>query len=192
MSSTHEKYEYAIDTLGLSEEEITYIDSIQVISTYPKGKILLSEGQIATKNFYVVAGCVRKYHLKDGEEKTTDFFLEEDSISTSPSRGHHAKSKYFLECLEETTLKVITLEQEEQLYLKFPKFQSMCRISTEKKLEEYQDMLSEFISSSPEERYLRLQETRPDLMNRVPQYQLASYLGVKPESLSRIRKRLTS
>jgi len=184
--------EFDLDALNLSEEERTFISKLQKKITYAKGEVILSEGQITNKSFHVVTGCVRKYYLKDGEEKTTDFFTEQDSISTKPSGLSQVKSKYYLECVEETVLTAVTSEQEALLYSKFPRFQSMCRVTTEKLLEEYQDKFSKFISSSPEERYLNLLETRPDLLNRVPQYQLASYLGIKPESLSRIRKRLMS
>ena len=190
MTGRHEKYEYAIDNLGLSEKERKYISSLQSVVNYKKGTIFVSEGQLVDKCYHVIKGCVRKYHLKDGEEKTTDFYIELDSISTRPGRIVLAKSKFNLECVEDTSLTVLSAEQENILYEKFPRFQEMCRISTEYKLEEYQEKLSKFISSSPEERYLDLMENRPELLNRVPQYQLASFLGIKPESLSRIRKRL--
>lgn len=182
--------DWALESLDLSQEERDFIDELQTVLTYPKGTIFLSEGQITNKCFHVLEGCVRKYHLKDGEEKTTEFFIENDSITTSPASSKQVKSKYFLECVEDTTLTAISAEQEELLYTKFPRFQGLCRISTEQLLDDLQGKFSKFISSSPEERYINLQETRPDLINRVPQYQLASYLGMKPESLSRIRKRL--
>lgn len=190
MANKQEKDNSAIENPGLTEEEKEFIDGLQAQVMYPKGTIFLSEDQIVNKSYHVITGCVRKFHLKDGEEKTTDFFTENDAIDTGSSRDRVVRSKYNLECVEDTTLTCVTAEQEKLLYTKFPRFQSLCRISTEEKLEEYQEMFSKFIASSPEERYLNLLETRPELLNRVPQYQLASYLGVKPESLSRIRKRL--
>ncbi len=72
----------------------------------------------------------------------------------------------------------------------FPHFESICRVAVEDELGKNQEKLASYIIKSPEERYLELLETRPDLLDRVPQYQLASYLGIKPESLSRIRKRI--
>lgn len=190
MTKKHEKYEFAIESLGLTKEEQEYIDKLQKEEFFKKGTVFLAEGQLMRNSYYVIKGCVRKYLLKDGEEKTAEFFLENDSITTGPSGLHNNKATYSLECLEDTTLKVISSVQEEILYNKFPRFQAMCRVSTEKRLEEYQEKFAKFIASSPEERYLDLLENRPELLNRVPQYQLASFLGVKPESLSRIRKRL--
>lgn len=82
------------------------------------------------------------------------------------------------------------MEEEQRMFERIPKLESICRVETEKKLGEYQEQLASFITSTPEERYLNLMNTRPQLINRVPQYQLASYLGIKPESLSRIQKRI--
>ena len=73
---------------------------------------------------------------------------------------------------------------------KYPRFETFCRTGMEKMMGEKQSQLAEFIVLKPEQRYLKLQEERPDLLNRVPQFQIASYLGIKPETLSRIRKRL--
>lgn len=179
-----------IDELSLSEEEQFYINEMQKEVLYKKGTTFLSEGQNIDRSYFVVDGCVRKYYLKDGEEKTTDFFMEKDSITTVIDSSKSMNSKFFLECLEDSTLMVISAQKEEVFYKKFPRFQSLCRISTEQKLEEYQERFSKFIASTPEERYLDILNNRPELLKRVPQYQLASYLGVKPESLSRIKKRL--
>ena len=76
------------------------------------------------------------------------------------------------------------------MYNRFPILESMSRVALVEELNNYQEMLSTYITTSPEERYLNLLKFRPELLNRVPQYQLASYLGVTPESLSRIRKRI--
>lgn len=192
MNTKRQQNETVNLNLALSPEEERFISELQSEKFYTKGTIILSEGEIVSQCYHVIKGCIRKYHLKDGEEKTTDFFIETDSIATRPSGIIKVTSKYFLECIEDSTLSVITAEQEDRLYKKFPRFNSLCRISTEQKLEEYQEMFSTFISSSPEERYLNLMNTRPEVLKRVPQYQIASYLGVKPESLSRIRKRLSN
>ena len=71
-----------------------------------------------------------------------------------------------------------------------PRMETLNRMGVEMELQKSQEALADYILTSPEERYLNLLQTRPDLLDRVPQYQLASYLGVTPESLSRIRKRI--
>ncbi|MEQ9166519.1 MAG: Crp/Fnr family transcriptional regulator, partial [Fulvivirga sp.] len=87
---------------------------------------------------------------------------------------------------------VLNYEKEKILYKLFPRLESICRVSMEDDLGKHQEMLASHITKSPEQRYLKLLNERADLLQRVPQYHLASYLGVKPESLSRIRKRIQS
>ena len=77
------------------------------------------------------------------------------------------------------------------MFQKFPKFESLCRILSEELLAKQQINFDEFKTSSPEQRYLNLIEKRPDLIQRVPQHQLASFLGIKPQSLSRMRARIS-
>ena len=87
-------------------------------------------------------------------------------------------------------LTVVTPEEERRLFAQFPHFETISRAAVEEELGKTQEQLSSVLLRTPEERYRELLDTRPDLLDRVPQYQLASYLGVTPESLSRIRKRL--
>jgi hypothetical protein len=105
--------------------------------------------------------------------------------------GTNTPSAHYLECVEDTIAGAGTPEQETEMYQNFPQAESLARIIGEAVMGERQDNLAEFKMTSPEERYIQLQKKRPDLIQRVPQYQLASYLGVTPESLSRIRKRLS-
>jgi DNA-binding MarR family transcriptional regulator len=79
---------------------------------------------------------------------------------------------------------------EAEMFSKFPKFETLCRILAEEFLAKQQIDFDEFKTSSPEQRYLNLLQKRPDLIQRVPQHQLASYLGIKPQSLSRLRARI--
>lgn len=176
----------------LTKEEQEAILKLNSVREYKKGDIILREGQIISKSFFVLKGCVRQYHLKDGEEKTTFFYSDDQSIFPNASASNTLTSQHNLECVEDCSLAVTTLEQEIALMNAFPRLQQMCQVATEQQFGEYQEMFAKYISSSPEERYLELVENRPELLNKVPQYQVASYLGVKPESLSRIRKRLAS
>ena len=174
----------------LQAEEIQRVVAEVTIKTVKKGSFLLREGQIPQVCYHVFKGCVREYYLVDGEEKTSEFYLEGDSISDDLSKIERRPSRKYWECLEDTTLSVFTQAQEEKMYRLFPSIESLCRIETEKKLGQFRELMAFYLASSPEERYLNLLNTRPNLLTRVPQYQLASYLGVKPESLSRIRGRI--
>jgi len=160
------------------------------IQTYKKGEHLLREGEICAKSYSIVSGCVRQYYLVDGEEKTTFFYTKGQSIFSPNSTSERIPAKYYLSCVEYTTLSIITLENQKEMYARFPMLESMSRMSLQEELNNYQEMLATYITTNPEERYLNLLKHRPELLHRVPQYQLASYLGVTPESLSRIRKRI--
>ena len=118
-----------------------------------------------------------------------DFFTENDPI-TPVSYTNQAPSKYYLSCVEPCVISTGTTERTQQFLAKFPRFIPIfLKIGDMLKAEE-QESVDDFKQLSPEVRYQKLLETRPDLINRVPQYMIASYLGIQPESLSRIRKRI--
>ena len=182
------KYISTFATLTLHEKEV--IAESSDIRTFKKGSLLLSEGETNPLCYFLIKGIVRQYYLIDGEERTTFFYMDGEPVFTSSVSNQSTPSKFYLECLEECTLSVADSQKEVEMFKKYPRFESLCRIKTEDMLQEYQEMLASYITSSPEERYLQVLKKRPDLLHRVPQYQLASYIGVKPESLSRIRMRL--
>lgn len=176
--------------LPLTQEEIDGIVATLTIKKYPKGSILLKEGEISSETYFVLEGCVRQYFLIDGEEKTNNFFTEEQWVISMQSMTNSIPSKHFLECVDECALVVGNREKEEHLYRQFPKLETISRKVMEKVFAEQQELSGSYFTDTPEERYLNLIRTRPLLLQRVPQYIIASYVGVKPESLSRIRKRL--
>jgi CRP-like cAMP-binding protein len=161
-----------------------------LLQEFPKGTILLREGEIARKAYFILKGCVRSYALKEGADKTVDFFIEEESVLPT-GFGGDSPSELFFECLEDTVAVVSTPDMEAKLLVEYPQLKSVCLAMSEIMAEKLQKTLARYKTSSPEERYKDLMERRPDLLQRIPQYQIASYLGVQPESLSRIRKRLS-
>lgn len=176
--------------MPLSEEEKEAIKDSATIKVFEKETILLREGQIAKECYFVLKGCVRQYYLVDGDERTSNFFTESQWVASLTSFIQQIPSNHYLTCLEECVLVVGNSEKEHDLYQKFPKFESLSRSIMGHELGRQQEIMATYITDSPEQRYLNLQKSRPGLIQRVPQYQLASYIGVKPESLSRIRKRL--
>ncbi|MDO9679661.1 MAG: Crp/Fnr family transcriptional regulator [Bacteroidales bacterium] len=168
------------------EEELSKIEFIKL---FPKGTILLEEGKISNECYFIIKGCIRSFYNKDGEEKTTEFYTEEQAVIPS-AYGKKIPSEYYVECIEDTIAGVGTPELETEVYRKFPQIESLNRALGEVIMAKYQDTFAEFKMASPEERYLALLKNRPDLIQRAPQHQIASYLGIKPESLSRIRKRI--
>jgi len=182
-------FDFISKYISLSEEEKTALLSLDLFRSVKKGTILLKEGQNSKESYFVLKGCIRTYYIIDGEEKTTAFYTEMDAL-TPHCVLNKAPSEYFISCVEDSFLTVSNSDMEAEVNSKFPKFEIMCRKLSEELLAKERINFDEFKTSSPEQRYLNLLQKRPDLIQRVPQHQLASYLGIKPQSLSRLRARI--
>ncbi|SDL48461.1 cAMP-binding domain of CRP or a regulatory subunit of cAMP-dependent protein kinases [Catalinimonas alkaloidigena] len=188
----HELIEFLASFPVLQGEDLEAIAELIPVKRFRKGTLLLQEGEVPTQCFFVLKGCVRQYCILDGTEKTTAFFTEQNGTISSSHYVNQKPSDQYLVCVEDSLLICGDAEHDAQNYEKFPVLQALTSQMLEKELNETKDHFSRFITSSPEQRYLDLQKNRPDLLHRVPQHQIASYLGITPESLSRIRKRLVA
>jgi CRP-like cAMP-binding protein len=173
----------------LTDEEKDIIAENSLFEFYPAGHQLLREGQLARHCYFVLKGLLRSYYIQDGEEKVTDFFSERAPINpVSYITGQ--PSTYYISCIEDSIISISDKNRNEEFFARLPRMkeigiQVMTAINAQQQLS-YDD----FRNLAPEKRYEKLLEKRPDLVNRVPQYMIASYLGIQPQSLSRIRKRL--
>jgi len=182
--------EYLSQYIDISSElEKALRENLQV-KEYPRGTILLKAGETCRECYFILSGLIRSFCLKEGEEVTVDFFMEEQSV-TPFCYGKEIPSEISLECLEDTVAVIGLPQVEEDMYSRYPELETMARIIAEKMMSDYKESFDDFKMSTPEERYLSLVENNPALIQRAPQYQIASYLGIKPESLSRIRKRIS-
>ncbi|HNP07683.1 MAG TPA: cyclic nucleotide-binding domain-containing protein [Cyclobacteriaceae bacterium] len=186
----HLLFDFISKYISLTEEEKNAILSLDLFRSVKRGTTLLKAGQQSKDSYFVLKGCIRIYYIIDGEEKTTAFYTEMNAF-TPHCVTSKTPSEYFISCVEDCILLVSNSDMEEEVNRKFPKFEVMCRKLAEETLAKQQVDFDEFKTSSPEQRYLNLMEKRPDLIQRVPQHQLASYLGIKPQSLSRLRARIT-
>ncbi|MBI3219950.1 MAG: Crp/Fnr family transcriptional regulator [Bacteroidetes bacterium] len=182
-------FDFISKYISLTEEEKNAIISLDLFRTVKKGTILLREGQKSKESYFVLQGCIRTYYIIDSEEKTTAFYTEMEAL-TPPCVTTQTPSEYFVSCMEDSILLVSNSDMEAEVNSKFPKFDIMCRMLSEELLAKERIDFDEFKTSSPEQRYLNLLQKRPDLIQRVPQHQLASYLGIQPASLSRLRARI--
>ena len=175
--------------MELSPDEKQLIRELSIIKSFKKGAILLKEGKVSYDSYFVLEGCLRTFYLKNNEEKTTEFYTEMEVLSAA-SALDGSPSLYSISCVEDTVVCISNPELEQAAFARFPRFEMMCRVLSEQLVAKARMELDKFKTSSAEERYLALIESRPDLFQRVPQHQLASYLGITPESLSRLRGRL--
>lgn len=157
----------------------------------PKGAFLLRAEQYAQHMYFLEKGCVCFYTIHDGKEQVLEIFVENDLFTDLYSYLKEAPSKCFLKSLEPCEILTISKKDYEAIFQKSHAMEHFLRKNLE---EEY---LNVYINStnksalSNEERYLRLLRKRPNLFQRVPQYLIASYLGLTPVGLSKIRKRLS-
>lgn len=175
-----------------TQEEKDFFRKWIEVRRIKKGVLLLKEGQFINTSYYVFKGCIREYYLKDGEEKTVAFYTAGDIVMDGGTKLDNARSSVNWECVCESIVSVFPLSVEKEMYKRFPRLESFCRIETERQYSKYKQAVNTYLSSSPLERYESLVNTRPEIFQLVPLYHIASYLGVKPESLSRIRNRLRS
>ena len=174
----------------LNEQERNELAGKLNVKLFKKKEILQEEGKIPQNCFFVLEGCVRQYCIVDGAERSTEFYTPENAAISSDCYMNRSPSNFYLECLEDSTLLVGDAEYDEKLIAEFPVLQAILMQVAEQEWLKAQNRLSMFKISSPEKRYEDFLKQRPDLIHKIPNNQIASYLGITAESLSRIRKRL--
>lgn len=175
---------------SLNKDEATYLAKHLVIKQYTKGDLIFLEGSIARSIYFVLEGCVRLFYNVDGVEKTAFFYTEGDFICAGESYNLGIPAIENYQAIEDSVVVHFDKNFNEKLMETFPIFQTIALIATENELIACQKMLASFITQKPTQRYLKLLETNGALFLRVPQQYIASYLGVSPETLSRIKKRV--
>ncbi len=135
------------------EEMMVIVDKIP-IQTFKKGTVLLEQGDLVKRCYFVIKGCVRQYQLdRDGNEITVNFFTEEQGVTIFNQNKLDASSKYFLVCSEDCVLVVGDLAIEQDMFDEHKELESMTRMMMEEDMGAMQDKMATFIASSPEERY---------------------------------------
>lgn len=184
-------YEYMSRLTSLNEEQQQAIINEIHIGEFKRGTSLFKQGEVPTKCFFILKGCVRQYSIdEEGKEVTSNFYTEEQAIAIFSHHKHDKSSPFTFTCTEDSVMVVGELNTEKDMYNKYPQLELMTRMMIEENFSYLKEEYAAFIASPPEERFKALLIKRPTLINRVPQHQLASYLGMTAESLSRIKKRV--
>ena len=155
------------------EERVFLIDNLRQ-GSFRKGDLLLEQGTISNTFYFVVKGGVRLFYTTGIEERTAFFYFESEYESFT----QQIPSKHGFQCVEDTDVIEITMEQSAALLTRFPHFEFLARVMMEKELSTYQAIIASFIMLSPKERYLKLRKENPEVLERIPQYYLATYIGV--------------
>lgn len=154
---------------------------------------LLDEGVNSQHAIYVEKGCLRTYFNNNGEEKTVQFFFEEEGLSSLDSFINNSPSPFTIETVEPSVVYLLPKKHVLQLLDELthePDFLMMFMKITAKRLTHYSGEFISFIRDTPEQRYQRLLEERPHIIQRISQHYIASYLGVSSVHLSRIKHKL--
>lgn len=177
--------------IPLNKEEKQLVSEYFQPRLYRRRQYVLQEGDICTKFNFVVRGCLRMYKIDDkGNTHILQFTAENSWITDLGSFHKKSPSKLNIDALEDTMVLQISYDNLIALYKQASKFDRIFRILTENSFIVLQERLLQNISSTAEERYLAFMQTYPHLSNRLPQTQIAAFLGITPEFLSRIRSNL--
>lgn len=177
--------------IDLSAQEIEEFTGILVKRKISKKQFLIQPGDKVFEEFYVVKGCLKAYYLdKNGDKHILQFAVEDWWISDFEAFFNDLPAQLHIECLEDSVLLGIHKDSLETLYQRIPQFERFFRIKTTNAFVSLRSRILSSLQKNSKQRYIEFCEDYPNIAQRVANYHIANYLGIKPESLSRIRKEL--
>lgn len=170
------------------EEDINLFVGFLNELTIKKGEYFLKEGQVSHYVAYLIEGLTMHYKLHEGVEIPCDFTKENEWLGYLKSFTNRTPSDMNIKTLEDTKLLVLSADNLRKLFELQPKFMLLKNYFTEQSFISNTQHSADLVMLSAKQRYHKFMQEKPDLLNRIPQYYIAAYLGMKPQSLSRIRK----
>lgn len=183
---------YYLNFIRLSDAEWELLASYFKVVKYPKGSIILPIGEVCNLVYFVNYGLIKVYQKIEDREFIEAFFIENDYLSDYSSFLTRQPGISIIEALEDSELVELSYDAVQFLYNEIPALQKFGRLMAEFLFVIVSERSNSLLYESPEQRYLNLLNKQSRLLQRVPQYMIASYLGITPEALSRIRKRITN
>ena len=189
--TTQPLIDYFNQFLPLTKEEQDFVSEIFIERKVKRRQFILQEGNMCKHNTFVVEGCFRMYTVDvKGKEHNLQFAIENWWIGDIGSFHSEEPSKLYIEALENSIILQCDKEDQLKLFVDHPKFNQIFRVLAENAMVSLQKRILQNISYTAEERYLDFVERYPHFFNRISNVQIASYLGVTPEFLSTIRKKI--
>ncbi len=186
-------FNYINQFVQLTSEEQSILSSKVKIRNYLKGQFVVQNGDISKFENFVLSGCLKTFYIdNDGQEHIVMFAVENWWTADMSSFITQTPADYNIQCLENAVLAQIYYEDIELLYQQIPKLERFFRIIIQKAYIASQKRLINNFSLSAKERYLKFRENYPQIEQRVPQYMIASYLGITKEFLSKIRSQAST
>ena len=185
--------EHFSNYLPLNDSEILELESKLIEKKVKRRQFILQEGDVCKHYTFVVNGCFKMYKVDNkGLEHNLQFSIENSWIADIGSFYSNKPSELYIEALEQSTILQIAKPDLLYLYSQYPKFDRNFRVLIENAFISLQKRVLQNISSTAEERYLDFLKNYPNLFNRISNVQIASFIGVTPEFLSKIRKSIAT
>ena len=177
--------------VDLSEDELAHFISCYTLETVEKNRIILNEGEICEFESYVLEGCFKVFYQDENlKEHILYFAIEDWWVLDIGSFVSGKVSKLNIQALEDSVILSIDRAAKEQLYIDIPKVEKLFRIMNQKSLSSMHLRMISMLHKTAERRYLDFMERYPTLNQRIAQHQIAAYLGISHEFLSKVKKRL--
>jgi len=181
-------YKHFNKYVTISEEDFEICKSLFRYKKFRKHQYILQNGEILRNETFIISGCTRTYEVDDnGQEHIIQFGLETWWVGDLHSFLTNSPSRYNIDCLQDTEVLQIPRVEMEELYEKVPKLERFFRILIQKAYVAAMDRIYSNLSKPAPQRYDEFIEKYPEIEQRVPNHQIASFLGITPQSLSRIR-----
>jgi CRP-like cAMP-binding protein len=157
---------------------------------FPARSYLLREGEIPWRIFFIEKGCLRTAINSHGKDVTTQFFLEGSAVASIEGFRTNCPSPISIRAVEQSTVLVLLKTDFDKILHDLPDAKDFLLELAFRRFMDYSHLFTSYLTQTPRQRYLALLKEHPEIVQRIPQHYIASYLGITPVSLSRIRNRL--